>query len=200
MAVVTATGISFRYEPTQPVIERLSFSLGRGKVLHLRGPNGSGKTTLLKLMARVYEPEGGHLDLPRPEEVGWMPDTPALLEHLTLAEHLELLSVLGRGFDHHAVLERVGLRGSADVLCGSASFGMRRRLSFGIATALPRRLLLLDEPFNGIDTAFVQRMERIILDLVGGGTAVVVATHADLEFRGVSAEQLDMAEPWGEPL
>lgn len=177
MAIVEANSVTFGYSPGEPVIESLSFSLEAGEVLRLHGPNGSGKTTLLKLMARLYEPVAGELLLPPAQKVGWMPDDPALLDYLTLVEQLEFLSALGEPFDYVEALGLAGLADQANILSGSASLGMRRRLSFAIAVALPRRLLLLDEPFNGVDVSYSPTMEHAILERLDAGAAVVFATH-----------------------
>ena len=178
MAIVTASRLSFHYAPGTDVIDSLSFSVNEGELLRLSGPNGSGKTTLIKLMARLYKPVSGRLGLPHPEDVGWMPDNPALLDYLTAAEHFRFLSAVGLPFDDTAALERAGLTDEPDLLCGAASFGVRRRISFAIAVALPRRLLLLDEPFNGIEAAYVTSMQREILSMLDAGVAIVIATHS----------------------
>jgi len=188
--VVTAEEIAFRYSAGFDVIDGLSFSVGEGALLRLSGPNGSGKTTLIKLLARFHEPVGGSLDLPAAHEIGWMPDNPALLDHLTILEHFRFLSAVGVSFDEERALERTGLSDSADLLCGAASFGMRRRVSYAIATALPKRLLLLDEPFNGIDSGFVASMQSEIRLMLEDGAAVVVATHGASTVEGVDHQEL----------
>ncbi|MGN6244454.1 MAG: ABC transporter ATP-binding protein [Motilibacteraceae bacterium] len=171
-------------------------ALEPGEVRGLVGPNGAGKTTLLGILLGLTRADGGELHVlgrrarpdGTPPGVAGFVDTPALYPALTARDNLHLLASLSGPVDRRAVqeaLERVGLgEVSADRVRGF-SLGMRQRL--GLATALMARprLLVLDEPANGLDPAGTRHVHRVIGELAGEGTAVLLSSHRMDELAAV---------------
>ena len=161
----------------ETVIEGLSMRIPDGERLALMGPSGCGKTTLLRHLAGLIDPRAGTVT-GRPERVAFAFQEPRLLPWRTAAENVNL--VLG---DKKATLpqaeewlERVGLRDAADKYPAALSGGMCQRVNIARALAAEGELLLLDEPFHGLDR---ERAEDIaaLLDRHARGRTLVLSTH-----------------------
>lgn len=169
----------------------ISLRLEAGETLALLGPNGSGKTTLLKIVAGAIAPSVGTgsifgLDFRRDrlqlrETVGLLASETYLYEDLTAMENLRFAAVMSgakpRAADLREMLRLVGLDSNADDRVRSFSSGMRRRLALGRTLLLRPRLLLLDEPYNSLDAAGADLVDRIVRETADEGRAVVLATH-----------------------
>ena len=165
-----------------------------GTVTALVGPNGAGKTTLLHVLATIHEPSTGSVSFGKKSfavfsrkhrnRIGWVGHQSLLYEELTGRENLqlfaELYGVASPNDVVHKWLERVGLLAEADRPSGTYSRGMKQRLS--IARALIHRpsILLLDEPFSGLDRAGSAVIVDILMECKRDGRTVVLVTH-DLE-------------------
>ena len=172
------------------VLRDISFSLGAGESLGVSGHNGSGKTTLLRVLATLLRPTTGHVEIldadastpairaVRPR-IGMVGHSPALSPHLTLAENLRYVAKLA-GTDQNAVSETltmVGLARAADRLAGKASQGMGRRVDLARMLLTNPDILLLDEPFAGLDSHATGIIGAIIDRTTSRGGAVVVVSH-----------------------
>jgi len=162
-----------------------------GQVHGLVGPNGAGKTTLLGLLLGLAVADGGRLEmlgapvgrrLAVPDGVAGFVDGPGLYPTLTARKNLAALASL-RGYDDRPataveeVLDEVGLRDVADDRVGGFSLGMRQRLGLAAALLTKPRLLVLDEPANGLDPAGKRQVHRVITRLAADGAAVVLSSH-----------------------
>jgi ABC-2 type transport system ATP-binding protein len=162
--------------------------VAEGQVHGLVGPNGAGKTTLLGLLLGLAEADGGELEilgsplrrtLALPDGVaGWV-DGPGLYPSLTARQNLAALARLrGDGSDGIGdVLEQVGLTDVADDRLRGFSLGMRQRLGLAAALLTRPRLLVLDEPANGLDPAGTRHVHRVLTGLAARGTSVVLSSH-----------------------
>ena len=187
-SAVALTGITRIFGVT-PALVRLDLEVPRGEVLLVRGPNGAGKSTLLRVIATVLSPTYGRgsvlgFDLARERDevrrrVELIGHRTRLYEDLSGRENLRFWCRL-YGVDGAAVdgaLTRVGLAREAGARVGGYSQGMRQRVA--VARALLRRpdLLLLDEPYAGLD----EQAKAIVDDLIGEtaarGATVILATH-----------------------
>ncbi|MDQ2728419.1 MAG: ABC transporter ATP-binding protein [Actinomycetota bacterium] len=161
-----------------------------GEVRGLLGPNGAGKTTILAMLFGLVEPDGGSLSLfgrdRRSVAVGWLDgvagfvETPHFYPYLSGRKNLGHLARLDGGRAPHLVddvLDRVGLGAAASDKVRGYSLGMRQRL--GVAAALLRspRLLIVDEPANGLDPAAARDLQVALRDLAGAGTAILLSSH-----------------------
>jgi heme exporter protein CcmB len=170
------------------VLRDVSFEGYSGEVLGILGPNGSGKTTLLGVLSTLAEPSRGRvsypaaaaLDSPR-RMIGVLGHEPQLYGELTARENLELFARLSGITDVAGTvaraLEQARLADRADDFVERFSRGMRQRLAFERVLLPSPQVLLLDEPFTGLDDESAQRMVDRLAMLRDAGTLVVLATH-----------------------
>jgi ABC-2 type transport system ATP-binding protein len=172
-------------------VRGISFSVTPGSATALLGRNGAGKSTTMRVLAGVVPPSGGQvtvggLDL-RADPVavkrltGYCPDVGGLVPRATPWEHLQLAARLRRmtGWEERAraMLERFDLGGAAHRVTAGFSHGMGRRTSVVLAAFHEPQVLLLDEPFDGVDPLGVEATLEVVADARARGAAVLVSTH-----------------------
>lgn len=172
------------------VIEDLSFDVSAGKVFGLLGPNGAGKTTLMRLMTNITLPVSGNIlfkDSPFSKKdvrrIGYMPEERGLYTNMKIFEHLLYIAKL-YGIETNAAkdnieywLTKLGMTSFANRYIGALSKGMSQKIQF-IATVIHSPdLLVLDEPFSGLDPISSQAIEMEILELKSKGTSIILSTH-----------------------
>ncbi len=174
------------------VLHDVSLELGAGEGLTLLGPNGTGKTTLLRILATLLRPTAGSLRIAGADAVR-EPDTAReaidmvghgswIYEDLTAIENLHFWTVMG-GHDAapprlRAALESVELDTVANQRARTFSAGMKRRLALARVLLGRARLLLLDEPFTGLDRAGRKWLSEYLMSFKARGGTFVVATHS----------------------
>ncbi|GHH82173.1 ABC transporter [Streptomyces sulfonofaciens] len=177
-------------------LDGIDLDVTQGQIHGLVGPNGAGKTTLLGLLLGLAVADGGSLEilgtpvgraLAAPDGVAGFVDGPGLYPSLTARQNLAALAAL-RGHDARTagiedVLDQVGLTDVADDRARGFSLGMRQRLGLAAALLTRPRLLVLDEPSNGLDPAGKKHVHGVLGRLASEGTAVVLSSHRmdDLE-------------------
>jgi ABC-2 type transport system ATP-binding protein len=185
-----ARGIT-KYYGDIVALDGVDLDVEPGQVHGLVGPNGAGKTTLLGLLLGVATAEAGTLEiLGRPvgrslavaEGVAGFVDGPGLYPSLTARQNLSALAALrgvrsGRPNQVANALEQAGLMDVADVRVRGYSLGMRQRLGLAAALLTRPRLLILDEPANGLDPAGKRHVHRVLGGLADDGVAVVLSSH-----------------------
>ncbi|WP_327247066.1 ABC transporter ATP-binding protein [Streptomyces sp. NBC_01320] len=171
-------------------LDGIDLDVTQGQIHGLVGPNGAGKTTLLGLLLGLAVADSGRLEvlgtpvgraLDAPDGVAGFVDSPALYPSLTPRQNLAALAAL-RGHDARTaevddVLAEVGLTGVADDRTRGFSLGMRQRLGLAAALLTKPRLLVLDEPSNGLDPAGKKHVHGVLNRLAADGTAVVLSSH-----------------------
>jgi len=184
---VRARGIT-RYFGDVVALDGVELDVEPGEVHGLVGPNGAGKTTLLGLLLGLAVADGGRLEilgtpvgrtLAVPDGVAGFVDGPGLYPSLTARQNLAALASL-RGHDGGGIgdaLEQVGLTDVADDRVRGFSLGMRQRLGLAAALLTRPRLLVLDEPANGLDPAGKTHVHRVLTALAADGAAVVLSSH-----------------------
>jgi ABC-2 type transport system ATP-binding protein len=177
-------------------LDGVDLDVTQGQIHGLAGPNGAGKTTLLGLLLGLAVADGGRLEIlgtpvgrafAAPDGVAGFVDGPGLYPSLTARQNLAALAALRGGDARTAgvdeVLDEVGLTDVADDRVRGFSLGMRQRLGLAAALLTKPRLLVLDEPSNGLDPAGKRQVHRVLTRLAADGTAVVLSSHRmdDLE-------------------
>ncbi|MGW3507311.1 ABC transporter ATP-binding protein [Streptomyces sp. NPDC000994] len=171
-------------------LDDIDLDVTQGQIHGLVGPNGAGKTTLLGLLLGLSVADSGRLEvlgtpvgraLDAPDGVAGFVDGPALYPSLTPRQNLAALAAL-RGHDARTagiddILAEVGLTGVADDRTRGFSLGMRQRLGLAAALLTKPRLLVLDEPSNGLDPAGKKHVHGVLNRLTADGTAVVLSSH-----------------------
>lgn len=192
-AVIRARGLEKRYGDKR-VLRGVGFELERGGFLVVTGPNGSGKTTLLRLCAGLATPTGGDLDVAVPRgRIGFLGHEPLLYRELTAVENLELYGRLYRVPERRErmgmLLERFGLWDARHERLGSYSRGMTQRLALCRALLHDPDLLVLDEPYSGLDDEGAVLLDRELGER-RASAAFVLATHDPVRVEPLASLRL----------
>jgi ABC-2 type transport system ATP-binding protein len=194
-AAVRARGIVKRFDDVI-ALDGIDLDVAPGQIHGLVGPNGAGKTTLLGLLLGLAVADEGQLEilgtpagraLTGPDGVSGFVDGPGLYPSLTARKNLAALAALrGRDAgtaDVDEILAEVGLCDVADDRVRGFSLGMRQRLGLATALLTRPRLLILDEPSNGLDPAGKKHVHGVLRRLAADGTSVILSSHRmdDLE-------------------
>jgi ABC-2 type transport system ATP-binding protein len=186
---VRARGIAKTFSDVV-ALDGVDFEVAEGQIHGVVGPNGAGKTTLLGLLLGLAAPDEGRLEilgtlagkaLSTPDGVAGFVDGPGLYPTLTARQNLAALAALravGAGSARvDDVLEQVGLSDVANDRVRGFSLGMRQRLGLAAALLTSPRLLVLDEPSNGLDPAGRKHIYRVLNQLADNGATVVLSSH-----------------------
>lgn len=172
-----------------PAVGPIDLVVAPGEALLLVGHNGSGKSTLLAMVAGLLEPSDGEVrvfgadpgSMAARAATSYLPDTPVLYDDLSVREHLQYVSRLHGDDDDPArldgIMDRLGLLERADQLPSQFSRGLRQRTAIAVGICRPFGLLLVDEPFVGLDTAGREALVEVLREARAEGATMVVATH-----------------------
>ena len=192
--MISARNLSKRFD-TKRVFDRVDIDLERGGFLLVTGPNGAGKSTLLRVLAGLAAPTGGELELPPRGQVGYLGHEPLVYRELTPLENLHLFARLyrvpDRGERIGMLLERFGLWEVRDQRVSTFSRGMQQRLSLCRTLLHDPGLLVLDEPFNALDAAGAELLDRTLEE--EADRALIVATHDPGRVEHLATHRLAMA-------
>ncbi|MCK6505646.1 LPS export ABC transporter ATP-binding protein [Myxococcota bacterium] len=195
---LVARGLSRAFRGRR-VVDGVDLAVAPGEVVGLLGPNGAGKTTCFRMVAGLEVPDQGEVwldgqDLARQPlwrraraGLGYLAQEPTVFRRLSARANLEVaLQARGAPVSQAPdLLARAGLSHLSDQPAGRLSGGERRRLELARALAAAPRVLLLDEPFAGVDPVAVAALQAVILDLARQGLGVLVTDHAVRETLGI---------------
>lgn len=199
--VVVVSNLIVRFEQFTAV-NGVSFDVAAGEVRGVLGGNGAGKSTTLRTIGGVIKPTSGIVTIGGQNVqtlkggnkaralTGYCPDVGGLISGATPLEHVKLLAGLRRdkelykrGLDE---IERFNLGEFANTPVGGFSHGMMRRLSVALAVLSAKSLLILDEPYDGVDTLGDDIINDVITELKNDGIAVIVSTHRQNMLANIS--------------
>lgn len=190
--MISVSNLSRKFD-TLWAVKDLSFQIRDGEVFALLGPNGAGKTTTVKMMVGMISTTEGDIKIndydirTNPQEIkselGYVPESCALYENLTGREHLELVCRL-----HHLpegnisdqverLIDLLGLKEATDQRITSYSKGMKQKILLAGAIIHNPRLLILDEPFSGLDANTQSVFKKLIREFVRGDRIVIFCSH-----------------------
>ena len=170
----------------QTAVNDLSLQIERNSVYGLLGPNGAGKSTTLKMITGMLQPDSGSMrfdghvwcrqDL---SQIGALIETPPLYDNLTAKENLKVrTTMLGLSENRiEEVLRTVDLTDTGRKRAGQFSLGMKQRLGIALALLSSPRLLILDEPTNGLDPLGIQELRELIRSFPAKGITVILSSH-----------------------
>ncbi len=170
----------------QTAVDRLSIGIERNSVYGLLGPNGAGKSTTLKMITGMQNPSSGSIKFEGHQwhredlkDIGALIETPPIYDNLTAKENLRvkttLLGIPESRIDE--VLQTVDLTGTGKKKAGQFSMGMKQRLGIALALLNRPKLLILDEPTNGLDPLGIQDMRELIRSFPKQGITVILSSH-----------------------
>lgn len=192
MALLQIIGLNKSYNKKK-VIEDLSFELQSGEIMGLIGQNGSGKTTIFKTILGLVKKESGEIKINGKliegkskgylNTIGTIIEYPTFYESLTARQNLMLISSLYDEVnlskeDLLNYLHLVGLDNSVDCKVSSFSLGMKQRLGLAQALIHQPTILLLDEPFNGLDPIGMKEFRDLLIELSKKGVGIVISSHS----------------------
>ena len=210
--MLRAHGLAKRYKQRE-VVRSFELQLDAGEVVGLLGPNGAGKTTCFYMIVGLVPTDAGSIVLDGKDitaepmyarakyGVGYLPQEPSVFRKLSVADNIALVLELrpdldeaGRRNELGALLEELQITHVADQLGASLSGGERRRVEIARALAAKPRLILLDEPFAGVDPISVGDIQRIVTHLKNRGIGVLITDHNVRETLGICDRAYILAE------
>jgi ABC-2 type transport system ATP-binding protein len=172
------------------VVNDLSFSVAQGEIFGLIGPNGAGKTTTIRMMMDIIKPDSGDVTIlgeklseASKNKLGYLPEERGLYRKLTAIDSIIYLASL-KGMDRHSaeekaneLLNQTGMLPHKKKKIEELSTGMRQVIQFLVAIIHDPELVILDEPFSGLDPVNTELVKRMFVDLRNQGKAVILSTH-----------------------
>lgn len=179
------------------VLDNVSLQVKKGTICGIVGRNGSGKTVLFKCICGLLQINEGSILVDK-KEIGAIIEEPGFLKQYSGKQNLRLLASMSgkENIDIEKALKVVGLECAGRKKVGKYSMGMRQRL--GIAQAIMENpdVLILDEPFNGLDKAGVIQMRNLLKELKNRGKAIMLASHNAADIDELCDEVHEMEDKW----
>ena len=201
--MLSAQGLRKRYKQRE-VVADFGLTLKAGEVVGLLGPNGAGKTTCFYMIVGLVSADAGKIELDGQDitaepmykraklGVGYLPQEPSVFRKLSVADNIRLVLELRPDLDDDAretelsaLLDELQINHVADQAGASLSGGERRRVEIARALAGKPRMILLDEPFAGVDPISVGEIQRIVKHLKNRGIGVLITDHNVRETLGI---------------
>lgn len=190
MAILELSNLK-KYYATQKAVDDVSFSIEPGQIFGLLGPNGAGKTTLLRMITGIFYPDEGQIIFDGkkfdPEndirKIGYMPEERGLYKKMKIGEQALFLARL-KGLSHSEAMtkikywfERLEMQTWWDKKVEDLSKGMSQKLQFVITVLHQPKLIILDEPFSGLDPVNANLIKDQIFELAKQGSTIIFSTH-----------------------
>lgn len=184
----------------QKVLKDISFEITEPKIIALVGPNGSGKTTLLSVITNLLHADTGEVTVLGKtnkdpnifKEISFMQDNTVLYDYLTGYDHLQFIGDV-QGITKEQIMntaKRVGMDRYVHKKVGNYSLGMKQHLLLTMALVNDPKLLILDEPLNGLDPTSAIRVRELLIEINNDGTAIFLSSHNLGEIDRVTSQIL----------
>ena len=188
-STLTLSGVTKRFDEFTAVSD-LSLAVRAGRIFGIIGPNGAGKTTTIRMIVNITAPDEGRIELFGQEmnaalqdRIGYLPEERGLYKKMKIIDQLrffgQLKNIAGRAADEaiERWLERVKLPEWKNKKADELSKGMQQKIQFIAAVMHDPDLLILDEPFSGLDPVNVELLKEIVLELKATGKTIIFSTH-----------------------
>ncbi|MBP3923531.1 MAG: ABC transporter ATP-binding protein [Ruminiclostridium sp.] len=207
MNIIEITSLNLTLTKTE-ILKNINLTFEKGKIHGLIGRNGSGKTMLMKCICGFVKPTSGEIkvngeivgkDCDFPKNMGIIIETPGFIPYYSGYKNLKLLADLNKKADKDKIREtmkKVGLDPDLKRHVRKYSLGMRQRLGLAQAIMEDPEILILDEPFNGLDKDGVNDMRTYLLDLKTQGKTILIASHnsEDISVLCDTVQEMDKGE------
>jgi len=189
MPIVEVVNVTKAYK-SKVAVSELSFDVNSHEIFGLIGPNGAGKTTMIRVMMDIIQPDSGQVAIlgQKPSEatkarLGYLPEERGLYKKLTVIDTIAYLASL-KGMDKHAIhrrvdalLEQTGMLAHKKKRIEELSKGMAQVIQLIVTIIHDPELVVLDEPFTGLDPVNTERVKQLLVELRDQGKAVILSTH-----------------------
>ena len=180
-----------KYYATHKAVDDISFSISEGSIFGLLGPNGAGKTTLLRMITGIFYPDSGNILFEGKKfnqandisKIGYMPEERGLYKKMKIGEQALYLAML-KGMSRRDAMKKIKewfvkfeMENWWNKKVSDLSKGMGQKLQFVTTVLHDPRLLILDEPFSGLDPVNSNLIKDEIFKLAAGGTTIIFSTH-----------------------
>ena len=207
MNIIEITSLNLTLTKTE-ILKNINLTFEKGKIHGLIGRNGSGKTMLMKCICGFVKPTSGEIkvngeivgkDCDFPKNMGIIIETPGFIPYYSGYKNLKLLADLNKKADKTKIrktMKKVGLDPDLKRHVRKYSLGMRQRLGLAQAIMEDPEILILDEPFNGLDKDGVKDMRTYLLDLKEQGKTILIASHnsEDISVLCDTVQEMDKGE------
>lgn len=182
------------------ILDNVSFEITKPEILALIGPNGAGKSTLLNVITNLASYDSGNVEILKKsnkdpkifKDISFMQDNSVLYEYLTGYDHLQFIGDI-QGLSKKRILmvsEKMGINNYLFNKVSTYSLGMKQHLLITMAILNTPKLLIMDEPLNGLDPSSSIKIRRLLLELRNEGTAILLSSHNLSEIDRVTTQVL----------
>lgn len=203
MSIIKFENVSKKYGKND-VLKKINFSIEEGTITGMVGPNGAGKTTIFKLIANFMNASQGAIYYKNVEiekadrrEIGFLVENPKLDYNLTAYDNLKLLTILTETKDDeyiNKVLQVIGLDSAKGKKVKEFSLGMKQRLGIGMAIVTKPKLIILDEPLNGLDPEGIVSIRKSLIALnEEWGITILISSHMLTELNKLARNYIFIA-------
>lgn len=176
-------------------VEDVNLEIPKGKIYGLLGPNGAGKSTILKMITGIARPTSGTIYFNEKQwsrnalsDIGALIEMPPIYPNLTAYENMEVKAKL-LGISKNNIEEKLdiaGIAGTGRKKAGDFSLGMKQRLGIALALLNDPKLLILDEPTNGLDPYGIEELRGLLRELSGQGISIIMSSHILSEIQMIA--------------
>ena len=190
MHCIKTNNLTFRFSGKETILKNINLEVPNGSIYGFLGPNGAGKTTTLKLILGLLRKQEGTIEIFEKDfdknrveilqNIGSLIESPSLYAHLTAIENLKILQKVYQCSKNRIpeIIEIVGLSNTGKKKTGKFSLGMKQRLSIGMALLHNPKLLILDEPTNGLDPNGILEIRELLIRINKElGATIVISSH-----------------------
>ena len=188
MQLISAQNISYSINEKK-LFHNLSFNVNTGEGLYIKGSNGSGKTTLLRIILGITLPSKGKIDFCNEDlTISYLGHKNAIKSYLSPIQNLELIfNKSGRSLAYEW-LHKLGLKNVQDELTGNLSFGQQKKLALIRVLASSPKMVVLDEPFVGLDYATNNLLNNFLAEKLREGMSIIFTSHIQPTFESKTLE------------
>lgn len=184
MELISIKGVSKSFKKHK-ILEDINFSINKGEIFGIVGPSGSGKSVLIKILIKFLKPTSGEIifNIAGKNKIGFSMQNNSIYKNLTTKQNLEYFSkIYGLSKKERIILipeiiSSLNLTSFEKVLAKNLSGGTKKRLDIGCALVNKPEIIILDEPFLGLDPELISGLSRFLISLNKGGATIIISSH-----------------------